>query len=544
MSGPSARGGPQAHQPTSFDPQAREFTPNGGEVDDSVLDATYITHSIPDIPPHSHVVGLCTVSRDQAGMDKLGYHITDFLSFKYLLHNDVEQVWIAHCDVIKIVNEQPNLYVHGKERRILIDAEGVDNGEGTDHQGAYSHGAGLEIQTDRQNLMADFIIACSVEAHLSEKSGTPLVIVVCGPTTLQQDIFFGDAEAANHLKSETISHAIGGSVEAIMITPALFSAGWQVNPSLTRSPVQVRADRGEFLAKQFGGVFTKFHVGHFVGPNCPFFNGDGMDTREVKDKFSNPFLSDEQKKLLADLKVTLHNSLASRLSVGYGDHSFNFEAERDDWEKLIGPRKHLSLEDYRKKWEKLGVNTRPSNNEHFGFLGHAFGGNKSSQLSHLKDLIKESFASWPAYWELPASNVARAIFKKLLDEQSTDENFCHEIFSVLEHRASLAVLGDATLRYLHISRPNGQRCREWNEKIDFRVVNVPYKEIIDKIPGVYVLPGVNPDKHRSIQQYWDHPVFYLAFAVVRHSTLIGESVHSIAKCINHCMYSSGLRCYL
>ncbi|KAI1091989.1 hypothetical protein F5B19DRAFT_242417 [Rostrohypoxylon terebratum] len=526
-SGPSAYGDPQAHQPASLDPEAQDFTTNCGEDDGSVLDATYITHSIPDVPSGSHVVGLCTVPRDQAGMDNLGYHITDFLAFKYLLHSDVEQVWFAHCDVVEIVNQQPNLYVHGKDRRMIIHAEGVSDDEGTSYQGTYSHATGLKVQTDRQKLMADFLIACSVKAHLSVESRTPLIVVVCGPTNLQQDIFFGETGSANHLKSETISHAIGDMVEAIMVTPALFSAGWQVNPSFTRSPVQVRADRGEFLAKQFGGVFTKFHVGHFVGPTCPFFNGNGMNAEEVKDKFSNPFLSDEQKQLLADLKVTLHNSLVGRLSVGYGDHSFNFEMEYDDWEKLINARHYLSLDDYRKKWEKLGKNTEHVYNGSFGFLGDAFGGNKSSQLSHLKHLVKESFASWPAYWELPASNGARAIFMKLLDEQSTDENFCHEIFSVLEHRASLAVLGDATLRYMGISRPNEDRCRDWNEKIDFRVVSVPYKEIIDKIPGVYVLPGVNPDKHRSIQQYWDHPVFYLALAVVRHRALVGESVYPI-----------------
>ncbi|KAI1212693.1 uncharacterized protein F4807DRAFT_346173 [Annulohypoxylon truncatum] len=531
MFDPSVYGRPQANQPTPLDPKARDFAPASGNDSEPVLDATFFTHTIPDIPPDAHVVGLCTVPRERAGMDQLGYHIADFLAFKYLLHDDAHrgsQDWLAHCDVVSIVNANPNVYVHGKERRILLDAEGIG------HQGtSYSHAADLKVQTDRQKLMADFVIACSVKAHLSKQSGTPLVIIVCGPTTVQQDVFFGETDAVHHLKSESICHAIGGDVETIMVTPAMFSAGWQVNPSFNISPVEVRANRREFLARQFGGVFTKAHMDYFIGTTCPFFVGDGMDMEEVKEKFSNPFLlSYQQREILADFKVTLHKYLAGRLSVDLGNHSFNFETELDDWEHLIGPRKYLSLQDYRKKWEKLGVSAQIVDNERFSFLGDAFGGSKKSQLSHLKHLIKESFESWPAYWELPASNDAKTTFKKLLDEQDVHDNFCHEIFSVLEHRATLAILGDITVRCLNIPGPTEERCRDWNEKVDFRSVAAPYNEIIDWIPGVHVPPGVNPDSHRAIQQYFDYPVFYLALAVVRQRTRIGGSMHPMTRRIH------------
>ncbi|KAI0885948.1 uncharacterized protein GGS22DRAFT_199394 [Annulohypoxylon maeteangense] len=527
----SAYGHHQGHQPTPLDPKAREFAPVGGQACDPVQDATFITRTIPDIPPGSHVIGLCTVPLERAGMDNLGWHIVDFLAFKYLLHDEVNpgsQDWLAHCDIVGIVNNNPDLYVHGKERRIVLGAEG------TGYQGTYySHGADLKVQTDRQKLMADFLIACSVKAHLSKQSGTPLIIIVCGPSTIEQDVFFGETNPVHHLKSQSICHAIGGDVEAIMVTPSMFSAGWQVNPSFTQSPCQVRADRNEFLARQFGGVFTRSHMRHFVGLACPLLGGDGMNMKEVKQKFSNPFiLSDEQREFLADLKVAIHRSLTGRLSAENGNHSFNFETEHDDWEKLIGPRKYLSLEDYRKKWKKLEVSTRIVDCERFKFFGDAFGGNKNSQIVHLKHLTKEAFEAWPAYWDLPASNEAKTVLKKLLDDKDVDENFCHEIFTVAEHRATLTVLGDITIRSLDIPQPTEDRSRDWNEKIDFQVVAAPYNEIICWIPDVFVPPGVNPDPLRAIQKYFDYPVFYLALAVVRYQNLIGGSVGPITERIH------------
>ncbi|KAI1454084.1 hypothetical protein F4805DRAFT_477815 [Annulohypoxylon moriforme] len=531
MFGSSVCNQSRANRPADFDPMARAFVPAAVEESDYVCDATFTTNTMPDIPPNSHIVGLCTVPHEQAGMDNLGWHITDFLAFKYLLHDEVHrgsQDWLAHCDVVSIVNRNPNAHVHGKERRIILDAEGIGQ-QGT----SYSHGANLKVQTDRQKLMADFLIACSVKAHLSKQSNTPLFIVVCGPTTLEQDIFFGETSAVSHLKSQTICHAIGGDVEAIMVTPAMFSAGWQINPSFTRPPHQVRADRSEFLAKQFGGIFTTSHISHFAGSACPFLNGNDTDKKEV-DELLEPFLlSNGQRVIIADLKEVLHHSLAGRLSVRHGVHSFNFETEHDDWEKLIGPRKHLSLKDYRAKWEKLGVSALIVNHERFGFLGDAFGGNKMSQLSHLKHLIKESFEAWPGYWELPASDQAKSTFKRLLNGQDVDENVCHEMFNILEHHATLAVLGDITVRSLDLPNPTQDRCRDWNEKVDFISVKVPYTEIREWIPGVFVPSGVNLDEHRYIQKYFDYPVLYLALAVVRHCTHTGESIRMITMRIHN-----------
>ncbi|KAI2469737.1 hypothetical protein F4781DRAFT_442474 [Annulohypoxylon bovei var. microspora] len=519
MSGPWAYGRTQANRPASLDPKAGEFAPTGGNACDPVFDATFVSHIIPDISPDAIIVGLCPVPRERAGMDDLGWHVTDFLAWKHLLKNESypkNQTWLAQCDLKSIVGADSSQYVHGKERRFVLSA--------ADH---------ILVQPDHQKLMTNFVRAVSMKANMAKESGDPLLIVVCGPTTAEQDVFFGETDEAHHLKSGAIRRVIGEDIEVVLITPAIFSAGWQVNPSFIRSPANVHADRTDFLARQFGGVFTEPLMRHFVGPTCPFFDGDGMSMTYAENKLCNPFQqSDEQRKMLAVLKVTIHKALAGRLSVGHGDHSFDFEVEHDDWEKLVGPRKHMPLEGYRKKWESLGVSAQGASGEKFDFLGNAFGGNKKSQLNHIKHLIKDSFESWPCYWKLPFGKNAKATFAKILNGQEVDENHYHEVFNVLEHRATLAVLVDITVRPLDIPGLPEGRCRNWDVTARYDDHAVQYKEIRDWIPGVSVPPEVNPNNLSAIQGYFDFPVSYLAEAVVQHQIHHGGSAEAITRRIS------------
>ncbi|KAI0138057.1 hypothetical protein F4776DRAFT_670712 [Hypoxylon sp. NC0597] len=507
-------------------PTAREFAPADAEVSNGVIDATFVTHAIPDISPNSGIVGLCTVPAERAGMDDLGWHLADFLAWKALLCGETHpnaQTWMALCDVANIVNANSELYAHGKDRRIVSGAAVASSY--TDEDGNIQQRAdGIKVQPDAEKLRADFIIALSEKLKIAQTKGYPLVIIVCGPTTIEQDIFFGKTEVQHCLGSNVIRHVLGNDADAIVVTPALFSAGWQVNPNFCRKPARkVAADRTEFLAKQFGGVFAKEHVGTFLEWTSPLLDCDRVDKKERRNLFPGPAMpNDEQKKTSIALKIKLHSALAGRLSAGHGDHSFYFEAKTDDWESLIGPRKHQPLSYYLQKWAKLGEgSTNMTEPGRFGFLGNAFGGNRTSQLNHIRHLVNESFVAWPGYWRLLMGRNVKKMLKTFLMDQTPDSRLCHEIFNVMEHRATSAVLADMILECFDLPKPYEVRCRDWDESrwlheasdMDRQAATKTYGEITRYIPGVYVPPGVNHNHFSPIQVALQVPVSYMSVAL-------------------------------
>ncbi|OTA91342.1 hypothetical protein M434DRAFT_13213 [Hypoxylon sp. CO27-5] len=519
-------------------PTAREFAPADIEVSSDVIDATFVTHTIPDISPNSGIIGLCTVPAERAGMDDLGWHLADFLAWKALLCGETHpnaQTWMALCDVASIVNANPELYAHGKDHRIVSSAAVASSH--TDEDGNIQQRADdIKVQSSAEKLRADFTIALSEKLKIAQAKGYPLVIIICGPTTVEQDIFFGKTELQNLLGSNVIRHVLGHDADAIVVTPALFSAGWQVNPSFCRKPARkLAADRTEFLARQFGGVFAKEHVTTFIGWKSPLLDYDQVDERERRSLFPNPVLpDDEQKQTFNALKVKLHKALAGRLSAGHGDHSFHFDAMTDDWESLIGPRMHKPLSHYGQKWAKLeGGSASVVGPDELGFLGSAFGGNRTSQLNHIKHLVKESFVAWPGYWRLLAGRNVKKTLKTFLADQTPDTRLCHEIFNVMEHRATSAVLADMTVACFDFPRPYEVRCRDWEESrwlhemsdVDRKAATKVYAEITQYIPGVYVPPGVNPNHLSPIQTALQVPVSYL----------------TVALCLRYLTSSPGLR---
>ncbi|KAI1401493.1 hypothetical protein F4819DRAFT_486522 [Hypoxylon fuscum] len=505
-------------------PTADEFTPGGIEANRNVLDATFVTHNLPDISPDSGVIGLCTVPYNRVGMEDQGWHVADFLAFKALLCGETHpksQTWLSLCDLN--VHTNPEQLAHGKDRRLVHGA--ISASSYTDSNGVrHVRDDQIKVEPSPKKLMVDFVKTLTTKARVAKDIGYPLVIIICGPTTLEQDVFFGKTDAKCAVTSGQIRHAIGEDIEAMLITPAPFSAGWQINPSLCLSPAgKVRADRTEFVAKQFGGVFAKEIVDFFTKWNCPFLDKDKVDNSSKDGGTPGPvMLSQKQKGNVEAFKVKLHGALAGRLSFGHCDHSFNFDPDLDDWERLVGPRQHKPLSHYRQKWENLEVGeVAPTTVENLEFLGNAFGGSSASQISHIKHLVEESFEAWPGYWSLSFGRSAMADFRKFLDNVSPEHTDCHEMFNVLEHRATSAAIGDLTVRYFTIPKPYEERCRDWDElkwnaeasDLDRRVANFAYGGILKNIPLVTIPPGVNLNHLSKIQRSIDVPATYLSVSL-------------------------------
>ncbi|KAI0169780.1 hypothetical protein GGR52DRAFT_482263 [Hypoxylon sp. FL1284] len=474
--------------------------------------ATFVTNTVPDIPPNAQIIGLCTVSQASAGKNALGWHVADFLAYKALLHGETptgSQTWLAHCDVVSLVEANPERYTHGKDRRLV--------------NGNLSH-QDLKIAQAALSLKQEFMKTLSAKSMLAKQTGAPLIIIVCGQTTLEQDIFFGYTTAHTRLTSDSMRHLIGAMVDVVMITPALFSAGWLTNPSFCKHPAKtVSAKRVEFLARQFGGFFASEIAKTFQQWDCPMLNIDMVDDGTKSEAFPGPAMpSSEQKTLKEKLNVTLHGNLVARLSPEHGDHSFTFRPDDDNWPILVGPRKHQELSYWREKWHSFPVaGGYRMEDLQLSLLGRAFGGNVRSQMEHIKFMVAESLTAWPDFWNSAYGGKVKAVFQAFVRQQNPAAIDCYEVFSILEHRATSAVVADQILDCLGLPKPNGQRCRDWNElksnsqaseATRIEIIKVQ-REITGLVPYVYLPPGVNFDHFSMKQRVLEVPASYISNAL-------------------------------
>ncbi|KAI1392309.1 uncharacterized protein F4822DRAFT_441343 [Hypoxylon trugodes] len=484
----------------------------GSPASKEVLDATFVTHVLPDISPAAGVIGICTVPSDRAGADDLGWNIADFLAFKALLRGEghpKSQVWLAQCDVVGIVNAHPEQYAHGMDRRLVSSAAAASSF--TDrHGGTQQREGSIKVDSSATGLKALFLSTLIRMSDGARKMKCPLVIIVCGPTTLEQDVYFGNINVEDRVTSVLMRKLLGEDINVTMVTPALFSAGWLVNPSFCRSPVAgVRADRTDFLAKQFAGMFARDTVDHFIGWDSPLLSRSGYkESQKSRRAFPGPVEPSKQQSEASDeLKSAIYKILIGQVSIGYDDHSYRFETHNDDWEKLIGAREHKPLAYYKKKWESLETCAADTNNQPFDFLGNAFGGNQASQAKHIKQLVKMALQGWPGHWKSFYGRAAKLALENFLEEPSPPSIDCHEVFVFMEHHATSATLADMIVKYFNLTLPYKERSKDWDapkwdEEISDYVGFIgsgPFRKIGLHIPATNLPPGVNRNPLSLIQ---------------------------------------------
>ncbi|RYP28446.1 hypothetical protein DL766_005877 [Monosporascus sp. MC13-8B] len=475
----------------------------------NVRDATFVTRSIPDVSSNAGLVALCTVPTDRAGPDDLGWHVSDFLAFKKLLSKHLHpkaQTWLAHCDIAQIVEANPLGYTHGKDRRILQIANLTGD---------------IQVESSANELADKFLTTTKQKARIVKKLGYDLVILVCGPSTLEQDIFFGNADCKPRIRAYEIRSAMGlddCQSKGMVITPALFSAGWQVNPCFcSDSTVPTRTGFLTFLAKQFGAIFASHILTKVTGRDCPMLDVSKLDHRHGFEDGTLTFRRRAEEDTLAD---KVHKALAARLMLGHSDHSFSFDAANDDWDKLIGPRRHKTLDAYKQEWEKLAVADAAAQ---FGpdpsLFGNLFGGTKASQLAHIKDLIRDSLTSWQGVWVNEYGRAAREKYRRFLNNADPDGSDCHEMFNVMEQRSTLLAVADLIVKYYSLPVPQGNRCRDYDATAAQpgeagRVFGL----LCRKVPWVYLHPDRGQDVYGKVQNPHQREAHYLAAAFEMNST--------------------------
>ncbi|KAH9895413.1 hypothetical protein F4778DRAFT_271124 [Xylariomycetidae sp. FL2044] len=524
---------------------ARSFTPSQVQITAGVLDATFVTNTLPDINQNAGIVGICLVPEHRADPTDMGWHISDFLAFKTLLcgeNHPKAQTWLSLCDIPKLVEQNPEHYAHGKERRNVSNAALVHtvNLKGREVERTDN----LQVITSPEDMKTAFLGSITDKAKIASNFKIPLVIIVCGLTTVDQDFYFGKTEASEIFRISQLRDLLADDIDTMVITSAQFSAGWQINPSFIRSPVtKTRAKRDDFLARQTSGVFARSFADQFGTWKCPLLQPNASE--QVFEKFPGRARQNEHQKALKEAMETKVVSLMTgRLSAQHQDHSFNFDQAADDWEVLMGPRRYRSLEELKVKWEQHQTTgpVTPFPGSPWSFLGSAFGGNKMSQMMHMQHLVFDARLSWPSYWALRQAAKTMQAMLKVLNDANPEEIKCHELFNALEHRATLGVLVDLLVRYAGLATPLGQRARDWEENRwsasatpeVIRMYNKTFGVTTDIYPGPAVPPGLNVNNLSPIQRRLDAPALYLAAALVTRFLMPGGGIQRLGFLVEGC----------
>ncbi|KAI0124696.1 hypothetical protein BJ170DRAFT_470441 [Xylariales sp. AK1849] len=513
-------------------------------IGSKVLDGTFVTRNPPDVERTAAVVALCPIPYERRGTDDLGWHIADFLAFKALIApcaNPRTQVWLANADVEAAAKNDPHAYSRGpghggNGRRNVVGAAG--------------DGIPIIVEPSAPKLLIKFITEITSKAQKAKENDDTMLIIVCGLATLEQDVFFGGGGKGGYdvsITSEQIREAIGSDVRVTFVTPSMTSAGWQVNPSFNHRTVVTQAKPIDFLARQSGGIFGSNIRQHFLSWESPVIDqatagpttGPAVDStiesvRNVRGAYPGPAnMNDHQKAARAAFEVKIHEALTSRMARHRGDHSFSFEAMDDDWETLVGPRKGLKLEKLAGLWERL--EELPSTAGYgLYFLGNAFGGNKKSQINHIKHMIRESLNSWPGYY---ATSFGRGVQKELGDFLRSDmpeDLDCHAMFNALEHRMSLMVLGDLVVKNVGLVSAFNMRCRDWDEPKFAELVSESRMQVFSEVFGVInrnipimgMPPGRNLNDQRKLHVKLTRAIRFMAGALIMRYREMGTGLDS------------------
>ncbi|KAI1423394.1 hypothetical protein F5Y12DRAFT_786028 [Xylaria sp. FL1777] len=512
-----------------FTPTAIEFTPKVIEINREVLKASFVTQTVPNAHKYAGIIGLCTVPEEKADMNDLGWHIADFLAFRALLcgeNSPRAQSWLAMCDIPTLVEENPERYVHGRDRRLVGSA--ARPGKYQVSTGLIEREDNIQVETSAEALKKKFIAEVKKKLEVLKKFKYPLLLIICGLTSLEQDIYFGKLDIDCRYTMKELRSDIGDDIshiEATVVTPSLFSAGWQINTSFGRPNLaEMRGNRVEFLARQFGGLFAQDLVRSFVGWNCPALDEAKVNPDiKVKERFPGPVSpSDEVKSLVSQLKIKVQSCLVGELSTFHMDHSFSFNKHKDEWEVLIGRREmppyYQSLGWYERKWNEFpSAQSLVSTNDGLEFLGNAFGGSRASQLNHIRYLIRESYLAWPDHWASNFGQETKKDFERFINSDHPDNLDCHEIFNALEHRARTSVLGDTIVQYFGLPIPHNERCRDWDNvkwkqqlpETDRYSLIKYFGTVFSSVPGPNVPPGVNPNSLSRLQRRLESSAGYV-----------------------------------
>ena len=207
------------HPQTSLEPSIMAPSPHD-EGGSPLVDFSFLVHTVPDIPADAAIVGLCTVPPHRAGNDDHGWHVAAFAAWKALLSKVLSGNPAAWISAVGAENVSRELAFGGKKVFHALET-------------------GVDVVRCPHELARTFLSEISRLAEIKKRS--TLVVIVCGPTSLGQDVLidFDNAvpgQAPELVKLEAIRDSAYQTRQVMLITPSMLAAGWwMVHPNLNQT---------------------------------------------------------------------------------------------------------------------------------------------------------------------------------------------------------------------------------------------------------------------------------------------------------------------
>lgn len=464
----------------------------------------FVSHAPPDIVKRPHIIGLCAVPMELAGLNVLGHHISDFLCWKMTFHregNKDDQAWFSLVDIAAAMSEHKTRYSK------------VINGQAKDLSVALPF---IRADSNVPNLFTAFVTELKKQADVAQQKGECLIVIVCGEVSPELDICLDTNQNKAYLRKESWLGSMlkSYSIPITIITPAIFTTGWEIRP-FSGDPKEADEVSDEILdsllAKQCGGAFAASVLGSWT------------QDHEASDMV--PTVQGQEGQLYSQFYTGIHDCMVRNMLPFTKGHSFYFAADQDEWEMALGKRKGpLGLDHFAKKWDSvknLDESGLAAQNGGYKFLAGAFGGSHESQLVHLNFLVRQELRGCPGEWDQPTSDLCLVALTSFLQTKYPTEERAREVFTLLEWRCSMNFVADVIVDFFVLPRPQGRVCRYWDwkeqQRIDKRVHGTGafrmalFSEMCSRWPKIPLPAGQQRDAFRDLL-YW-RPLQYITSAI-------------------------------
>jgi len=500
---------------------AKKFGYNTVEIDASRIswertlpNVAYTAHCLPDMERVPHVIGVLTVPKGFASESMSGYHVSDFLAFASLLHGTPvadSQAWLTLFDIRAAMAEHGATYGHSKQ---------FDTGLVTKVTDILDKRTFVKLQSaeEMRSRFLDEVAKRSSGSH-------PLLIVVCGETTLEQTIFFHGPDGPTVTKND-IRDILKPDCQATLVTASPFTGGWLVNPFLGHNP-KFDDHLAPYLASiHCGGAFTQKYLDEF------------------QDNVKSPLVPSDQKRFITGFPSALtehgcftkkaqaahqffheavRRMMASRTTNAAAHHAFNFSEETNE---NPGPRKGPPPSYWKERWDALPRTLTTAQSSGFEVLGTSFGGIKDSQTLHVRCLVRLEKSTCKGDWGLLTMSATEKLFNKFLETKNPVESDLMHVLDVIEYRSSAMMVADIVIDALGLRRPQGQMCRDWDfskfcadEKANERLREAK-RGAFGELPEqtfTNVAQSLGRVYDKNFSPIFHRPALYLAAAIAEHA---------------------------
>lgn len=418
------------------------------------VDLSFLIHTIPDIPRDASIIGLCTIPKSLADPEAQGWHLSAFAAWKTLLGKAFPQnpqAWLSAVDGWFC----SPLVFGGKRVNEAFDVKDV------------------KIIEDPKNLAVEFLL--EIEQKVAVAAGKkPIVVIICGPTSLGQDIPIGLDVAADQRATVTIKQikqSSKGAKQLMLVTPSMLAATWWlVNPHLnqtasTAAASHIPPNTGKTpivtvnLVKMYARRCTLLFMDQLISD---VFSGktlflhpkyeyeDGANSVIKMPSLRPMFPTKEQKAAAALLSQATRQALYNNIAPIPVVDGFFFFPKSDRWTSTIMPRKGLSLLHYQQIWDELLDATPPMLSSAFP---HGFGHAEASS----SDTAQLSVTGEPP------SRLATDIDSQPAGvSKASHEHWLNVRHMNAAYKLAAISLADAVVFFSKMEQPQGQSCIRWN----------------------------------------------------------------------------------